>query len=210
MGWLRWNYLVPMPRAASFAALNAKLLDDCRRRLGDRLPGLSPVSGKEIVATAGGFRRTAASCSCARSRAGSASPSGLRPVFPMGAIPSASGATMGSPPCTILSGSTYRRASVDQNQQNVPFPGHGSRGLNLTLRLPLMSLPGRPGRREPARSLVAGLETFLQVVADLRQGKAHHPEDGTHEYERLVLVTQPIFMRQGDLRHPEQVEHADN
>ena len=49
VGWIRRNYLVPMPRAASFAALNAKLLDDCRRRLGDRLRGHAATIGERLV-----------------------------------------------------------------------------------------------------------------------------------------------------------------
>jgi hypothetical protein len=39
VGFARRNYLVPIPRAESFAALNARLLDDCRRRRSDRLRG---------------------------------------------------------------------------------------------------------------------------------------------------------------------------
>ena len=38
-----------MPRAASFAALNAKLLDDCRRRLGDRLRGHAETIGERLA-----------------------------------------------------------------------------------------------------------------------------------------------------------------
>src|ERR1700757_3426852 len=34
IGLARRNYLVPIPRAADFEALNARLLEDCRRRLG--------------------------------------------------------------------------------------------------------------------------------------------------------------------------------
>ena len=48
VGYIRRNYLVPMPRAASFAALNAKLVDDCRRRLGDRLRGHSETIGERL------------------------------------------------------------------------------------------------------------------------------------------------------------------
>jgi hypothetical protein len=49
VGWIRRNYLVPMPRVASFAALNAKLIDDCRRRLGDRLRGHAETIGERLV-----------------------------------------------------------------------------------------------------------------------------------------------------------------
>jgi hypothetical protein len=49
VGWIRRNYLVPMPRVASFDALNAKLIDDCRRRLGDRLRGHAETIGERLV-----------------------------------------------------------------------------------------------------------------------------------------------------------------
>jgi transposase len=49
VGWTRRNLLVPMPRAASFEALNAKLIDDCRRRLGDRLRGHAETIGERLV-----------------------------------------------------------------------------------------------------------------------------------------------------------------
>lgn len=39
IGWARRNLPVPVPRAASPAALNEQLLEGCRRRLGDRLRG---------------------------------------------------------------------------------------------------------------------------------------------------------------------------
>ena len=39
VGLIRRNYLVPVPHAASFAALNEDLVAACRRRLGDRLRG---------------------------------------------------------------------------------------------------------------------------------------------------------------------------
>ena len=46
VGWIRRNLLVPMPRAASFAALNAKLIEGCRHRLGDRLRGHAETIGE--------------------------------------------------------------------------------------------------------------------------------------------------------------------
>ena len=49
VGFIRRNYLVPMPRTASFAALNAKLLDDCRGRLGDRLRGHAETIGERLA-----------------------------------------------------------------------------------------------------------------------------------------------------------------
>jgi len=49
VGWIRRNYLVPMPRAASFEALNAKLIDDCHGRLSDRLRGHAETIGERLV-----------------------------------------------------------------------------------------------------------------------------------------------------------------
>jgi transposase len=49
VGWIRRNHLVPMPRVASMAALNAKLLDGCRRRLGDRLRGHGETIGERLA-----------------------------------------------------------------------------------------------------------------------------------------------------------------
>ena len=49
VGWIRRNHLVPMPRAASFEVLNAKLIDGCRRRLGDRLRGHAETIGERLV-----------------------------------------------------------------------------------------------------------------------------------------------------------------
>jgi hypothetical protein len=48
IGLARRNYLVPIPRAADFEALNARLLEDCRRRLGDRLRGHEETIGERI------------------------------------------------------------------------------------------------------------------------------------------------------------------
>jgi hypothetical protein len=44
--------MVPIPRAASFAELNAKLLEHCRRRWGDRLRGHAETIGERLVAVA--------------------------------------------------------------------------------------------------------------------------------------------------------------
>src|ERR671932_1472957 len=49
VGFARRNYLVPVPQAASFAALNAQLLADCRRRLGDRLRGHRETIGERLA-----------------------------------------------------------------------------------------------------------------------------------------------------------------
>ena len=45
VGFVRRNYLVPLPHAVSFTALNEQLLADCRRRLGDRLRGHDATIG---------------------------------------------------------------------------------------------------------------------------------------------------------------------
>src|SRR3954463_6945788 len=49
VGFARRNYLVPIPHAASFAALNEQLLAGCRRRLGDRLRGQSETIGERLT-----------------------------------------------------------------------------------------------------------------------------------------------------------------
>ena len=56
VGLIRRNYLVPMPRAASYEALNAKLLDDCRRRLGDRLRGHAETIGERLLRDLAAFQ----------------------------------------------------------------------------------------------------------------------------------------------------------
>ena len=56
VGWIRRNLLVPMPRAASFATLNAKLIDDCRDRLGDRLRGHAETIGERLGRDLAAFR----------------------------------------------------------------------------------------------------------------------------------------------------------
>ena len=49
IGWIRRNLLVPMPWAASLAALNEQLLEGCRRRFGDRLRGHEETIGERMV-----------------------------------------------------------------------------------------------------------------------------------------------------------------
>jgi hypothetical protein len=49
VGWIRRNLLVPMPRAASHEALNAKLIEGCRHRLGDRLRGHGETIGERLA-----------------------------------------------------------------------------------------------------------------------------------------------------------------
>jgi transposase len=49
VGYVRRNFLVPVPRATSFQALNAKLLDDCHRRHGDRLRGHAETIGERLA-----------------------------------------------------------------------------------------------------------------------------------------------------------------
>lgn len=56
VGWIRRNYLVPVPRAASLPALNAKLLDDCRCRLGARLRGHAETIGERLVRDLSAFQ----------------------------------------------------------------------------------------------------------------------------------------------------------
>lgn len=49
VGLIRRNYLVPMPHAASFDALNEDLLTACRRRLEDRLRGHDETIGERMA-----------------------------------------------------------------------------------------------------------------------------------------------------------------
>src|SRR5271167_925994 len=49
VGYARRNFMVPIPRAASFAELNAYLLECCRRRLNDRLRGHDETIGERLV-----------------------------------------------------------------------------------------------------------------------------------------------------------------
>ena len=49
VGYARRNFMVPIPRAASFAELNAQLLEYCRRRLNDRLRGHDDTIGERLV-----------------------------------------------------------------------------------------------------------------------------------------------------------------
>ena len=46
---IRRNFLVPMPHAASFDALNEQLLAECCRRLGDRLRGHDETIGERLA-----------------------------------------------------------------------------------------------------------------------------------------------------------------
>jgi transposase len=48
VGFIRRNYLVPLPHAASFDALNEDLLTACRRRLEDRLRGHDETIGERM------------------------------------------------------------------------------------------------------------------------------------------------------------------
>lgn len=48
VGWIRRNMLVPLPREVSFEALNAKLIDGCRVRLGARLRGHAETIGERL------------------------------------------------------------------------------------------------------------------------------------------------------------------
>src|SRR6187397_3453773 len=56
VGWGRRNLLVPVPRAASFAALNEQLLEGCRRRFGDRLRGHEETIGERLARDLAAFQ----------------------------------------------------------------------------------------------------------------------------------------------------------
>src|SRR3954453_23691768 len=56
VGWIRRNLLVPVPRAASFTALNEQLLEGCRRRLADRLRGHDETIGERLARDLAAFQ----------------------------------------------------------------------------------------------------------------------------------------------------------
>ena len=49
VGYARRNFMVPIPHVASFAELNAQLLECCRRRLNDRLRGHDETIGERLA-----------------------------------------------------------------------------------------------------------------------------------------------------------------
>jgi transposase len=49
VGYARRNFMVPIPHARDFAELNARLLECCRRRWGDRLRGHDETIGERLV-----------------------------------------------------------------------------------------------------------------------------------------------------------------
>jgi len=49
VGWVRRNLLVPLPRAVTFDALNAELIEGCRVRLGARLRGHDETIGERLA-----------------------------------------------------------------------------------------------------------------------------------------------------------------
>ena len=60
VGYARRNFMVPIPHAASFAELNAHLLERCRRRLNDRLRGHDETIGERLVRDRGSLPAAAA------------------------------------------------------------------------------------------------------------------------------------------------------
>src|SRR6201984_263612 len=49
VGYARRNFMVPIPHTASFAELNAQLLECCRRRRGEQLRGQDETIGERMV-----------------------------------------------------------------------------------------------------------------------------------------------------------------
>src|SRR3954464_5886757 len=56
VGYARRNFLVPIPAFASFEALNAHLLDCCRKRMDDRLRGHSETIGERLARDLAAFQ----------------------------------------------------------------------------------------------------------------------------------------------------------
>ena len=73
VGWARRNLLVPVPRAASFTALNEQLLEGCRRRFGDRLRAHEETIGERLVRDLAAFHELppAPYDACEKKQAGS-------------------------------------------------------------------------------------------------------------------------------------------
>ena len=57
VGYARRNFLVPVPAFADFEALNAHLVEGCRKRLGDRLRGHAGTIGERLAHDLAAFRR---------------------------------------------------------------------------------------------------------------------------------------------------------
>src|SRR5215470_13503199 len=55
VGYARRNFLVPIPQVSSFAELNARLLEHCRRRWSDRLRGHDETIGERLMRDRGAF-----------------------------------------------------------------------------------------------------------------------------------------------------------
>src|SRR2546426_3809773 len=74
VGYARRNFMVPIPRAVSFAELNAQLLECCRRRLADRLRGHDETIGERLARDLAAFHacRQHPTTPARRGRAGSA------------------------------------------------------------------------------------------------------------------------------------------
>ena len=74
VGYARRNYLVPLPRAATFEELNAQLEALCRRRFADRLRGHDATIGTRLAADQAAFLDLPAVpyAPCERRRVGSA------------------------------------------------------------------------------------------------------------------------------------------
>jgi transposase len=53
VGYARRNFMVPIPHALDFAELNARLLECCRRRWGERLRGHNETIGERLVRDCG-------------------------------------------------------------------------------------------------------------------------------------------------------------
>jgi transposase len=56
VGYARRNFLVPIPVFESFEALNAHLVDCCRKRMGDRLRGHSETIGERLARDLAAFQ----------------------------------------------------------------------------------------------------------------------------------------------------------
>jgi hypothetical protein len=190
VGYARRNFLVPVPRAASFAALNAQLERRCLERLGDRLRGHEESIGERLV-------RDLAPCSRGRHRP--TTPASRRPglLAVAGALRPQRllGADRLRPPRGA--GARLRRRGGDR------LRGRGHRPASALLRarglrLRPAALPGaaraqdrraRPGRAAAGWDLPEAFATLRRLL-EARMGKR-----GKREYVQVLRLLETFRPR---------------
>src|SRR6266851_290945 len=155
VGYARRNFMVPIPHALDFAELNARLLECCRRRWGDRLRGHDETIGERLVLIRGYVHEVVIACAAqqiARHRR-----SYQREDFVFD-------------PLHYLALLEHKIGALDQA---APLVGWGLPEEFATLRRLLEARMGKPGKREFAQVLRL-LEVFQleDVLAGVREAIA--------------------------------------